>query len=160
MSGCRAQSLGFAACQLCTGHRRITSGQVRVKPASFPAARSPVALLLSHLTQHRPTSRHSAPAIPHCVLLPLDCYCRYGCAYTGADATFYEPSKELMKKMAYYYDIPTSPWAFIFDVDLKVGGKAQLCMSVCRLVLDTVHIIDVSGVKRHARAWRQCITRQ
>jgi hypothetical protein len=26
-------------------------------------------------------------------------FCRYNCAYTGADAGFYEPSKELMKKM-------------------------------------------------------------
>ncbi len=45
---------------------------------------------------------------------------RYGCAYTGADAAFYEPSKELMKKMAYYYDIRTAPWAFIFDIDMTV----------------------------------------
>ena len=27
--------------------------------------------------------------------------CRYGCAHTGADRVFYEPSKELMKKMAH-----------------------------------------------------------
>ena len=38
--------------------------------------------------------------------------------YTGANRIFYEPSKELMKKMAYYYDISTAPWAFIYDVDL------------------------------------------
>ena len=29
---------------------------------------------------------------------------------------FYEPSKELMKKMAYYYDIPTPPWAFVYSL--------------------------------------------
>lgn len=41
---------------------------------------------------------------------------RYKCAYTGADSKFYEPSKSLMKKMAFYYDIPTAPFTFIYDV--------------------------------------------
>lgn len=49
---------------------------------------------------------------------------RYGCAYTGANREFYEPSKELMKRMAHYYDIPTSPWAFVFDVDMQVSSGA------------------------------------
>lgn len=77
--------------------------------------------------------------------------CRHGCAYTGADAAFYEPSKALMKKMvgafsrgldedaphfgaafgsgcffnvqAFYHSIPTAPWTFIYDIDMEVSAR-------------------------------------
>lgn len=53
---------------------------------------------------------------------------RYNCAYTGADRNFYEPSKELMKKMAHYYSVPTSPWTFIYEIDMldDVAAAAQV----------------------------------
>jgi hypothetical protein len=49
---------------------------------------------------------------------------RYGAAYTGADQAFYDPSKSTMKKLAYYYDIPTPGWAVVYDLTAKV------CMGV------------------------------
>ncbi|KAL6052210.1 SET domain-containing protein-lysine N-methyltransferase, partial [Balamuthia mandrillaris] len=45
---------------------------------------------------------------------------RYGLAFTGANSKFYEPSKELMKMMAYYYDVNTAPFVFAYnEEDIK-----------------------------------------
>jgi D-alanine-D-alanine ligase-like ATP-grasp enzyme len=38
---------------------------------------------------------------------------RLGAAFTGADSRFYEPSRERMKRVCRYYDIPTPEGAFI-----------------------------------------------
>ncbi|MEW5305757.1 MAG: hypothetical protein WDW36_008276 [Sanguina aurantia] len=51
---------------------------------------------------------------------------RYNCAYTGANLPFYEPSKELMKKMAYYYDIPVPAWAFVYTLQDLTQQVAHL----------------------------------
>ena len=49
-------------------------------------------------------------------LLYLDSI-RYGQAFTGADSGFFEPSKEVMKMMAYYYGVNTAPFVFAYDDD-------------------------------------------
>jgi len=42
---------------------------------------------------------------------------RYHLPFTGANAAFYEPSKELMKMMAYYYGVSTPAFTFAYDDD-------------------------------------------
>ncbi|GAX84410.1 hypothetical protein CEUSTIGMA_g11832.t1, partial [Chlamydomonas eustigma] len=50
----------------------------------------------------------------------------FDCAFTGADAKFYEPSKSLMKKIAYYYGLDTPGWAFLYHVDMSDDSVAAL----------------------------------
>jgi len=40
---------------------------------------------------------------------------KYNLPFTGADSTFYEPSKELMKMMAHYYGVRTPAFTFAFN---------------------------------------------
>jgi D-alanine-D-alanine ligase len=42
---------------------------------------------------------------------------RFGVAFTGADAKFYEPTRELMKTICHYWHVPTPAYAFLFDPD-------------------------------------------
>jgi len=40
---------------------------------------------------------------------------RYGAAFTGAGATFYEPTREMMKFVCHYWDVPTPAYTFVME---------------------------------------------
>jgi len=49
---------------------------------------------------------------------------RYNQAFTGADSSFFEPSKETMKKIAYYYGVNTAPFIFAYgDEDIEEAAQ-------------------------------------
>jgi D-alanine-D-alanine ligase-like ATP-grasp enzyme len=42
---------------------------------------------------------------------------RFGVAFTGADSKFYEPTRELMKIICHYWNVPTPAYAFVVERD-------------------------------------------
>jgi len=51
---------------------------------------------------------------------------RYNLPFTGADSNFYEPSKDVQKMLAYYYDVKTPRFVFAYNDDDIEEAAASL----------------------------------
>ena len=97
------------------------------------------------------------PLATPCYLVPHPLACSMGCCYTGADKGWYEPSKELQKAAAYYYDVETPPWALIMEVDMQVGTSRGGEMSTCLLLCLAVPCGSVITLSHPSYAFTPCI---
>jgi len=59
---------------------------------------------------------------------------RYGAAFTGAGAEFYEPTREMMKFVCHYWDIKTPAYIFVTDT-----GKLEIATQHLRFPLIVKH---------------------